>query len=142
MTLQEANKEFSKLPRVGKIVAVVFVALVGLGIVALIIPGEDIASTRPAPPALEDISKNKTAIEAYASAQILLENQLKAPATAKWPPLQEVKSFYNESSNQWTVVAYVDSSNDFGALIRTNFIAVLDYLGGDRWNLAYLTITD
>ena len=60
---------------------------------------------------------------AYA-AQKFVEKSLKAPSTAKFPPLFE--SLINKtSSDSYTVTSYVDSQNGFGAIIRSSFIVKL-----------------
>lgn len=53
-----------------------------------------------------------------AQKHVLLE--LKAPSTAKFPRLRDIKYKDNENGT-YVIDAYVDSQNSFGANIRTNF---------------------
>jgi hypothetical protein len=69
----------------------------------------------------------------YVICKQFLEKRLKAPSTADYPMLSET----NRSlvGNIFTVTAFVDSQNSFGAMIRTNFYCQVEYVGNDNWKL-------
>lgn len=43
---------------------------------------------------------------------------------------------------QWTVVSHVDSKTDFGITKRIAFECTVEHVGGDRWQLIGLDLTD
>ena len=68
--------------------------------------------------------------DAYAVAQHYVEEKLKAPKTADFPWYDE--SYVTVSGNQYTVSAYVDAENSFGANVRTYFTVTMTR-NGDNW---------
>ena len=43
---------------------------------------------------------------------------------------------------RWTVTSYVDSKTDFGITKRLAFECTVEHVGGDRWRLIGLDLTD
>ncbi|MDO6518604.1 hypothetical protein [Zobellia uliginosa] len=76
---------------------------------------------------------------AYA-AQKFIEKSLKAPATAKFPALFK-SSVTKKSSDTYYVSSYVDSENDFGAIIRSNYVVVLKQKSDGKITLIDLNIS-
>ena len=77
---------------------------------------------------------NNTA--ACVMAQVFVERQLKAPGTAKFQVCRDAT--IQRSGDQFTVRSYVDSQNSFGAMLRTDYVAVVEWTGGDNWHLVDL----
>lgn len=61
-------------------------------------------------------------------AKNIVESNLKTPSTANFCTVSEA-SVYSNSENKYTVVGYVDAQNDFGAVIRNDFIVTLTFTG-------------
>lgn len=78
-------------------------------------------------------------IEAYAMAQQFVEQKLKSPATAKYP-LTANECTIRIEGQKYQIDAYVDSQNSYGALIRVNFIAVVEQYEKGKWKLVDLQI--
>lgn len=62
----------------------------------------------------------------FAAHQFVLP-QLKAPSTAKFPSLNTAKISKNDDGS-FLVSSYVDSQNEFGAIVRTNWVVRLKKL--------------
>ena len=84
-------------------------------------------------------------------AQEYVKKVLKSPSTAKFPGLWELTNdgvvAYEEETNRYEVVSYVDSQNSFGTTMRSNWNVVLKDLGGDdsdirNWQLEKMIIDD
>lgn len=52
-------------------------------------------------------------------------SQLKAPSTAKFPTVNELKDFREYKPGEYIVHGYVDAENSYGAMIRTDFVAYI-----------------
>ena len=88
---------------------------------------------------------------AYAISQSFVKDQLKAPSTAKFPEWDgnSAYSLHQECGQECsiaqtgadtaTVVAYVGSDNSFGAMLRSHYVAVVTWVGGNQWRLDSLT---
>lgn len=64
---------------------------------------------------------------AYVMSQSFVEDRLRAPATAAFPSITKIK--VSETGRcLYSVVAYVDAQNGFGALVRTRYAAEMEYL--------------
>jgi hypothetical protein len=66
-----------------------------------------------------------------------------SPATANFPYMDYQAK--NLGDNRFIVSSYVDSQNAFGALLRSNWVVTIQYLGGDdyesdNWKLETMTI--
>ena len=72
-----------------------------------------------------------------------VKNRLVAPATAKFPSLQDVTVIVvSDTQNIYKVSGYVDSQNRMGALVRTHYTCVVKYIGNNKWQLQDLEILD
>ena len=103
----------------------IIVALVG----ALIKEGKDLGfGSNQEPTGLFARPPKDYGPEAYYAATICLKNQLKAPATAKFPDVgyDEGTGYRLEGTNCWQVWGYVDAQNSYGANLRTRWTATVE----------------
>ena len=80
-------------------------------------------------------------IEAWVMAQDFVQSQLKAPATAKFssnPWLIDGGACIDYKDGSYYIRAYVDSQNNYGAMIRTWFSIVVTHIGGGKWKASDL----
>jgi hypothetical protein len=86
----------------------------------------------------------KNGIPAFVMSQDFVRDRLKAPATARFPSITDagVGTTYLGGCEH-RVVAYVDSQNSFGALLRSRYVATLreDVTTG-RWTLKVLEMRE
>ncbi len=79
-----------------------------------------------------------------AMAQQFVEQNLKAPRSAKFPWSFDRYQIYELEGEGWEncyeVTGYVDAQNSYGAMIRSNFTVHLKDLGDDQWRLLNITI--
>jgi len=80
-----------------------------------------------------------TAADAYYACQDFVDRRLKAPATADYPPLSTAR--VGRMGDRWTVSAYVDSENSFGAKIRDTVWCDMTRTE-DGWRLDDVSIGD
>jgi len=82
--------------------------------------------------------------DASVMCEYFVKKQLKAPSTAKFPHYWELEiTTYGKNEgvkDAFRVKGYVDAQNGFGAMIRSNYICDVQYIGNDNWNLINLTI--
>ncbi len=73
--------------------------------------------------------------------QSFLKDRLKAPSTASFPWYSDSSvTVTHEGAGVFTVRAYVDSRNSFGAMLRTRYTCKLKDKGDDKtWSLISLT---
>lgn len=76
-------------------------------------------------------------IMAYIMAKSFVENQLKAPSTAKFADSWD-STITKTGLDTWKVISYVDSQNSFGAMIRTHFTVVIKFTENDKCRLISL----
>lgn len=81
-------------------------------------------------------AEKKQKISAWTCAEKLVQDNLKAPSTAKFPLADVDKFVTSMGGSKYKVSAYVDSENSFGAKIRTNF-SVTIILTGDGKGFTY-----
>lgn len=105
---QERRKS-SKVPVGGIIVAVLLV----VGIIGVLSPL--FASRNPT---------DERNIDAWVCAQNAVSELLKSPSTADFPSYSDSYVEYM-GENEYTISAYVDAANEFGATVRQNFTVVL-----------------
>lgn len=76
-------------------------------------------SYKDIPPAVQ----NRTV---YESAKDLIAKELKSPSTARFPSYEMV-SVVNEIGVTYSISGFVDSENGFGATVRSNYKAKVNY---------------
>ena len=64
-----------------------------------------------------------------------LIDRLKAPATADIAEYGDPDTSVSKSGKTYTVVAFVDAENSFGANIRTDYICTVRYTSGRSYRL-------
>ncbi len=79
-------------------------------------------------------------IDAWVMAQQFVEDRLKSPSTADFGSAfgdyQDPEKVVTDlGGDKFSVRAWVDSQNSFGATIRTHFVCEVEYLGNERWQL-------
>ena len=77
--------------------------------------------------------------DAYLMARAFVRERLKAPSTAEFPPLSEAR-VWQTPDKKWHAVAYVDSQNSFGAMIRTPWSCTVWPIGNDKWEVANIVL--
>lgn len=75
-----------------------------------------------------------SATTALAMSHVFVERNLKSPSTANFAPMSQ-STISDLGNGRWRVVAWVDSENGFGAMIRSGYTAELRWTGGDDWVL-------
>jgi hypothetical protein len=94
--------------------------------------------SRQADPAAQAAQRERDEkISVCSAAREFVRQRLKAPATAKFASCVEA-GVAKLPSGDYTVMAWVDSQNNFGAMIRTRYLATLRPIG-DKWQLVNLT---
>ena len=120
MTVQDTEKHKIKTRPVFK--------YLGLAIVLLIFVvayfGENDTNTYTSQIPIPKQDETLDDIGAYIEGKDYIEQFLKSPASAIFPPLGLVNRLNN---NRYEVIAYVDSQNSFGALIRSSWNVVFQY---------------
>jgi hypothetical protein len=128
-------------------------ALIGVGIIGAIIGGLCLqvwygSDTRtPASPSQPSESPKPKATnrgeEAYYLARKVCEKSLKAPATAKFsnPNLDANTGWEPYGYFQWKAFGYVDAQNSFGAMLRNQWLAVVQFNTG-RLEVVYFRLND
>jgi hypothetical protein len=82
-------------------------------------------------------------IEAFVGSQMVVEEQLKSPSTAKFPLFTDDKVNVTKiSENKYNVSAYVDSENSFGAMVRTYYTCTVILLPNDKYRVENLKFLD
>lgn len=71
---------------------------------------------------------------AYAVSQKLLEDKLHSPSTAEYPAMSTV-DVEHLGEGVYTVDAYVDAQNAYGAMVRQDYYMKIQYEGDDYWNV-------
>lgn len=126
-----------KLSLRDKIVYALFGILVVVGVFGLFMPGED----KPKPIA-EESADAPSKSEAWTMAKEFVEDRLKSPASADYGGQVSSETVTQTGENTFSVSAWVDSENAFGATIRTRFDCKLRYRGDGNWRCEELAIHD
>ncbi len=80
---------------------------------------------------------------AWNIAQDFVKDRLASPGSAKWPSFWERDEHVTAlGDKRYRVRSWVDSQNGFGALIRTQYTAVVVDAGFDKWELEALDIDE
>lgn len=72
-----------------------------------------------------DSKKNVDNFDACSAAQYFIKEKLKSPSTAVFQSYNEMR--VSREGNDFVVSGYVDSQNGFGAMLRSDFMAVMKY---------------
>ncbi len=104
---------------------VIFVCFIFIIIFKQILAGESIP-TPPPPP--EEKVETYTDSEVFVESQFILEKFLKAPSTAEFPS-SSYANIERLKDNGFKVTSYVDSQNGFGAMIRSEWTVLFQYVG-------------
>lgn len=96
---------------------------------------EATAKEAPSPP------KHDNGQDAFYVGRKACENALKAPSTAKFSnPYSDADTGWSPYGfNQWKAFGHVDSQNSFGAMLRSQWLAVVK-LSGDNYEVLYLRV--
>lgn len=85
-------------------------------------------------------SKQPDKFDAYVMSQLFVKDALKAPSTAKFPVYSE-DMVVDGGDGSFIVSAYVDAQNSFGAMMRSNYVCIMQYdKATDEWALKGLDI--
>lgn len=90
------------------------------------------------------LAADLTDTQVWIMAQAFTKTFLKAPATADFP-LEAIR--VKRDADTFEVVGYVDAQNSYGALLRSDLICNMAYLGGDwsdakSWQLRFFILGD
>lgn len=75
---------------------------------------------------------------AWRMSKDFVTKRLAAPSTAVFPWYHQVNHQIKQNGRVYTIKAYVDAENGFGAQIRQHFTAKVRYDGEDTWSLVDL----
>lgn len=64
--------------------------------------------------------------EVYVASQLIVEDYLKSPSSAKYP-LSSEATISKTNDHSYTVATYVDSQNSFGAIVRSKYVVEITY---------------
>jgi len=82
----------------------------------------------------------------YLMVKDLVKDHLVAPASAEFPRIlwngEEIRMSKAVGLNRWRVISHVDSQNAYGAVLRTEFLAIVERRREDRFVLLYLRLGD
>lgn len=78
-------------------------------------------------------------LDARVFCKYLVQDQLKAPASASFSGSSDTTTT-STGSGGWIVKGYVDSQNDFGATVRSDYDCRVGWVG-DKWVVNDLKIT-
>ncbi|AJD26861.1 hypothetical protein G8E05_10780 [Clostridium botulinum] len=86
--------------------------------------------------------ERKKKIEVYKASQEFVKENLKAPATAEFPNFEDGKVVVAGDEKKYTVIAYVDAENSFGAKIRSKFLCNLKDDDNGGYEVEFVDIND
>ena len=127
-SLKGFNMTTNPTPRQTNYTGIVIVAMLGVSLTLWVLAQMGAAAEPRAP---DDAL-------AYAMAQVFVSRQLKAPATADYAPMSQA-TIIDLGDGLYSVTAWVDSENSYGARLRATFTANLRWMGGDDWQLVGVT---
>ena len=80
---------------------------------------------------------------AYVMTEEWVKQRLSSPGSAEFPSSYHKRQHVERVSGQrYRIESYVDSQNQFGALVRTQFVAELEQPEEDKWRLLSLELSD
>ena len=77
---------------------------------------------------------------AIALAKDAITDLLKSPSTAKFPSWFKIKHHRGEGEYEHLVIAWVDSQNSFGAMVRSDWLVRLEYSPPDNWKIVHVNL--
>ena len=77
-------------------------------------------------------------LDAFTITQDFVEANLKCPRTAKWPWISYSKVTVHLGNGCYQISSYLDAQNGFGAMVRINFVCVVEHISGSNWRLIKL----
>jgi hypothetical protein len=136
-----------KAKKIWKIIGIVFVALCALSYISGRVSKKSapaqvqpvVESSDVPPPEKWETENNRSM--AWIKVQDAIRQSLKAPATAKFPGILDFGGdliIEQRENHNYLIKAYVDAQNDYGALIRTHFIAVIQQVSENGWQIVSL----
>lgn len=74
---------------------------------------------------------------AYIMMKDFVKKRLKSPKTADFPGVWDGRGDHVTylGNQRYKIVSYVDAQNSFGALIRNDFVGIVEQTSEDRWSL-------
>lgn len=77
----------------------------------------------------------------YAFAKSFVKDYLVSPKTAEFAPISEARCVLLPDQKTWKIISFVDSQNNFGAVVRTKwYVKIIDT--GDGWKLLDIKFGD
>ena len=83
-----------------------------------------------------------TPLDVHFACQTFVKDQLKAPSTAVFPAMPERGIRDTTNQNIFQVNSYVDSQNSFGAMIRTDYVCIVEFVTKGQWILIDLKFSE
>ncbi|KND51237.1 MAG: hypothetical protein ABA06_02915 [Parcubacteria bacterium C7867-001] len=121
MDTKPAGKGFTKKEGILGVVVVIILCVVA----------SQMLNSTPSPVTSSPVqqkSEENSDVDAYIDAQAIVKKALKSPSTAKFPSSSEAK-ISRAGENIFNVESYVDSQNSFGAMIRSDWSVMFEYVG-------------
>jgi hypothetical protein len=84
--------------------------------------------------------KKDNSTMAYIMMKGFVKDTLKAPSTAVFPDINDVK--ITKKDTLYSITGYVDAQNSFGAMLRTSYIGEIKQTDKDKWSLVSLNLTN
>ena len=94
-----------------------------------------IHDNRPTPIPIDEGSD----YDAYSMAKRFVSDHLLTPSRAEFPDMED-RFVMRTDPDAWFVMAYVDTQNPFGAMVRKRFWVRLKYVGKDKWRMTDINI--
>lgn len=77
----------------------------------------------------------------YAFAKSFVKDYLVSPKTAEFAPISEARCVLLPDQKTWKIISFVDSQNNFGAIVRTKwYVKIIDT--GNGWKLLDIKFGD
>lgn len=90
----------------------------------------------------EPPAKGSRTTGARMMAEEFIKDKLKAPGTAEFSDSSDTRVRYDETTDSYTVLGWVDAQNSFGAKLRTPYICTVRNTEGDKWQSRNCTLVD
>lgn len=122
----------------------ILLLLIGVGIFACLWDTFRDTSEQTSRPPATAISDRGSEAAAYVKCKEFVGDRLVAPSTAEFASYRDVTvvKLTNRTDEVYKVVGYVDAQNRFGAMIRTEYVCEVAYLGNGSWQLMTVDIAE